>query len=558
MAGGKISPRQKMINMMYLVLLALLAMNVSKEILDAFENLKAKLHNSYVQANDNASEFVQSMKDEIEDEVQNQGKNDNVGLIDTLDLITTKSNALIGKINEHMVKMDEIAQYDPVTGEYAAKDQTELNYQYWMGQNDLANDRRGSGEANKLRGDIEGYYAELTTIWNEIVASDSAKIEPRKLEDQRSQDGQNKPWELFTFDGPVVANLAFLEALKVDVLEEQKELLDLLNNRLGVATFKADKVVAVDAPTATIVPAGLQFQTKLFVSMSSSQITPKFIAGNSGTIKVEEGGNSAILTIGASGGVIPKGKNEGVQSYTASIQVPKATGGFEILPVEGKFTVRKPEIVVTSAAIQNLYYACGNDVNIDVPALGDLYSPRVTGSSAEVIQSQKSKQKFRIIPTGRKCVVSVSSFTNGQTLKIGDINYNVIQPPKPTIDMAVNNKRVSGATPVPKTSRVQIRLIPDADFKAGLPADARYGISGITVAAALSLGPPTTVNTINSNGRDATQPIQVALGTRVRQARPGTKVFIRIEEIYRKNFQGKTIPDKRFTEVERTLSIIVK
>jgi hypothetical protein len=36
MAGGKISPRQKMINMMYLVLTALLALNVSKEVLNSF------------------------------------------------------------------------------------------------------------------------------------------------------------------------------------------------------------------------------------------------------------------------------------------------------------------------------------------------------------------------------------------------------------------------------------------------------------------------------------------------------------------------------------------
>ena len=36
MAGGKESPRQKMIGMMYLVLTAMLALNVSKSILDAF------------------------------------------------------------------------------------------------------------------------------------------------------------------------------------------------------------------------------------------------------------------------------------------------------------------------------------------------------------------------------------------------------------------------------------------------------------------------------------------------------------------------------------------
>ena len=58
MAGGKLSPRQKMINMMYLVLTALLALNVTKEVINAFvtinesvvlsnENIDKKNQNTY-------------------------------------------------------------------------------------------------------------------------------------------------------------------------------------------------------------------------------------------------------------------------------------------------------------------------------------------------------------------------------------------------------------------------------------------------------------------------------------------------------------------------------
>ena len=46
MAGGKVSARQKMINMMYLVLTALLALNVSKEIIKAFNLIENSLDNS--------------------------------------------------------------------------------------------------------------------------------------------------------------------------------------------------------------------------------------------------------------------------------------------------------------------------------------------------------------------------------------------------------------------------------------------------------------------------------------------------------------------------------
>ena len=49
MGGGKETPRQKMIGLMYLVLMALLAMNVSKEIINAFVTLNNKLESSIEQ-----------------------------------------------------------------------------------------------------------------------------------------------------------------------------------------------------------------------------------------------------------------------------------------------------------------------------------------------------------------------------------------------------------------------------------------------------------------------------------------------------------------------------
>ena len=46
MAGGKLSPRQKMINLMYLVFIAMLALNMSKEVLTAFGNFNDKFDES--------------------------------------------------------------------------------------------------------------------------------------------------------------------------------------------------------------------------------------------------------------------------------------------------------------------------------------------------------------------------------------------------------------------------------------------------------------------------------------------------------------------------------
>jgi len=551
-----------MINMMYLVLLALLALNVSAEILDAFENIRTKLEESASEARSSNVDFMDRMKAEIDEEIANEGKRDNEKLKDTLTQISAQTSELIGLIDRHIAYLtDSIIGIDPETGKLVNKGETERNIQYWMGRGKQQedNDRHGAGEALELRQKINAYNQYIADMYNSQVKDPSARLTPVVLDKvEGGLDGQEKTWERYTFEGPAVANLATLEALKLDVYESEKGLLNLLNERLGVATFKADSVIALQAPVSTIVPAGLQFQTRLFVAMTSSQMKPKYSA-SSGSIDVDASGSFATLTIPASGSVIPNGRSEGKQSYTATIQVPKATGGFETLQVPGEFTVRKPEIVVTSAAVQILYQNCGNDVNIDVPALGDLYNPRVSASSAEVIQSSQSKKTFRIVPTGRSTTVSVSSVTNGQTIKIGDIQYKVIRPPKPTIRMLVNGKLYNGASMVPKASRVQVGLDPDDDFKSALPNDAKYGITSIDVLAQLSLGPPTKVNSVRGTNDAVNSPVTVSLGTQVRQsARPGTKVYVRVNEIFRVNFQNKRIPDSRFSETERMLSLVVR
>ncbi|MEO0895274.1 MAG: hypothetical protein AAFY71_02565 [Bacteroidota bacterium] len=563
MAGGQLSPRQKMINMMYLVLLALLAMNVSAEILDAFEQIKEKLNSSAVSNLASNSSQKDRMLAAIEEEIGKE-KFDNKGLTDTITDITSKTNELLALLAKHEEALTEIAGVDEETGKLENKGETEKNYQYWMGvgAEESQNGGRGAGEAFDLRNQLNGYVDYLVGVYNSVIPDSQANRRLNADEEylakdpEETLDGAKKTWENYTFHGPVVANLALMEAMKLDILKKEKQTLDLLNTRLGVNTFEVDSVIGDFAAVSEIVPAGLQYEAKLYVTMASSAVVPQFSSG-SGSIKQE--GPIGRLTIPARGSVIPKGKNEAKQAWSATIRVPKASGGFENIPVKGEFTVRKPEIVVTSAAVQLLYRACANEVNIDVPALGDNYNPQITASNAQVTTSKGSKKLVRIVPGGgRQAVVKVSSLTNGQTVQIGNINYRVVEPPKPAVNMAVNGKIYNGASMVPKTSRVQVRLEPDADFKAALPKDARYGIGGIEVLAQLSLGPPAKVNTIRGQSDAVTKPVNVSLGTQVRQSRPGTKVYVRLNDIYRLNYQGKRIVDKRFNEVERTLSLVVK
>lgn len=556
-----------MINMMYLVLTALLALNVSAEILEAFASLRLSLGNSAISFAEKNKDTNESIKAKVNEEIAANNKK-NEKLLQWVSDIETETNKVVNYIGEVVKKLEVLGDMDPATGEILKKDQTELNYQYWMGAGSAseANSGRGSGEAKKLRETLNGY-----TAWANKFISDrdsSAKVREEFHWGEIAVDpegdknipvtnhSKHHKWEYFTFHGkPVIADLAMMEKFKLDVQEVHSELLTYVKTKLGAVTFKIDSLIAVDAPVSRVVAAGMKFETKLFVAMSSSEIKPEFGSG-SGSISVDPGGNSATMSFTAPGG-FAKDQNSKEATYHAVIKVPKADGTFEELKVEGKYQVRKPEVVITSASVQNLYYNCGNTINVDVPALGEFYNPKFTASSATVLPSQSDKRKVTIVPTGKTCVLGVSSLTNGQNIKIDDITYKVIKPPRPNLNIYVNGKEYNGATPIPGKSSCKLVVDPDNDFKNALPKDARYMVTGIDLLSQRSLGAPTKVATFNGNGKDAVAGIPMDLGNSLKSDPPGTKIYFKVDKVYRLNFQNAKV-EEAFTDRDLYIGAVIK
>lgn len=553
MAGGNLSPRQKMINMMYLVLTALLALNVSAEILDAFRSLRDSLHESAETFGVKNKDTQSNIKAKIKEETD-QGNHKNEYLIAVTESVEKEANGLIGKINERIKVLEGYAGLDAETGEMANMKETEANYQFWMGAGgDGANGGRGQGEAIKMKEELNGFidWANKFVLDNDSTKNSDLAKNPFK---HLCEDEGGQVWEYHTFHGkPVVADLAMMEKFKLDVQEVHSDLLGFVKAKLGAVTFKIDSLIAVDAPVSRVVAAGMKFETKLFVAMSSSEIKPEFLGSG---VTTDKGGNSATMTFTAPGG-FAKGQTEKEAAYHAVIKVPKADGSIAELKVEGKYTIRKPEVVITSASVQNLYANCGNTINVDCPALGEFYSPRFTATEAQVLPSTTDKRVITIVPTGKTCVLGVSSLTNGQTIKIDDIKYKVIKPPRPEIVLDVLGKEYNGASPIPAKADCKVKIRPDNDFRNALPKDARYVIDVVDLLSARSLGAPAKVGSFSGNGKDAVAGIPVPLGNSLKQDPPGTKIFFKIGNVYRMNFQNKRI-EEQFGDRDLYIGAIIK
>jgi gliding motility-associated protein GldM len=537
-----------MINMMYLVLTALLALNVSAEILQAFDSLRNSLKDTaqtQAQLNGELSENILAA-------IANQEKSKIMiysYMKPVVSDINTQSEEAVQFLNGLIAELEKIGDKDEATGELRHKDETNANYAFWLG-NDQANDGRGNGKAIELREKLNAYINWANQIYAQQSPTKEAQyfkplvVEPMDDPNVTNTESKGKSWEYFSFhDKPVVADLAMIEKYKMDIRGVQAGLLNLMKSRINEGDYPIDSLVAMDAPMAEVVTAGMQFQTRLGVGAMSSAVRPEFLGHG---IKVDPNGSTAMMTIPANASNIPQGKSEGIQHYTASIKVPKLDGTFTTLNVKGQFKVRRPEVVVRSKALQLLYKDCGNTVDVDVPALGDNYNPDFSRSKGgAILKSSNSKKEITIVPNSPKFKLSVYSQTNGQNVEIDDLDYNVVRPPLPRLALfKEGNQEINGLNGVSKRSTVYVKLIPDSEFARTLPRDARYKAKKITLLLDDGLGPPKEVGSVDASDINSQKGTKINLYQgAMRQAYDGTKAYLEVEGVQRVNFQGKAIDE---------------
>ena len=557
MATGNVSNRQRMINMMYLVLLALLALNVSADVLDAFAELRDRLALSAENAEEMSADFAASMAAAIDNEVSQLDKTNNLGLKDTLALVRSRTTHMIRLISKEANHLHEMARWDEEEQRYLRADETELNFQYLMGSNEMAANGRGNGAALRLRDSLDAYARFIADLYNGQVLQEEEKIEPDLTQNPpKHADEPAKSWERHTFEGPVAANLATLESLKMDLYRQEQKLLELLNGRLGANTYVADSLIAINMPVTEVVTAGLPFQTRMTVALTSRFFQPSFSSG-SGRVELTDGGNAALLNILADGSRIPEGKEEAIQRYSAMIELPTRTG-VEQVPVQGSFKVRRPEVVVTSEAVQVLYRNCANTLRIDVPSLGEVYDPVVTATGGDVRESATAKRRFLVTPNARRCKINVATRSQGKVVPLRDMAYKVIEPPAPGIEMMVNGRAYNGLAAIPRSSRLQLSIKPDRSFFESFPKDARYRVRAAKIMLKDGLQPPRVVGTVSLSNEDLSRGANLRLPSEVRQARPGAMLYVQLDEIERINYRGQAEKDERFPESLRTFAFSLR
>ncbi|OAD45244.1 type IX secretion system motor protein PorM/GldM [Polaribacter atrinae] len=290
MAGGKVSARQKMINLMYLVFIAMLAMNMSKEVLSAFGFMNEKLiennisttaknneayANLATKASEQAAKFEELNKDAIK--------------------IKGYSSEFYTYIEELKSKMS--AEIEDKS-DYEAMDKTTfLDEYFFKGENFTA-------EGEEFLAKINGYRTDVLNVLGEKSKFVPVLAKRFSTEDEVNRDGKTIKWLDYRYKGfPLVASLTNLTQMQADIKNTESDIVsDLLggkmeealslNNYKGIvaldknAYFAGEKVtgkIVLGRYDATMIPDNVTLNGKDYKNIQSGQVIIDMPAGNVGS-----------------------------------------------------------------------------------------------------------------------------------------------------------------------------------------------------------------------------------------------------------------------------------
>lgn len=546
MAGGKETGRQKMVGMMYLVLTALLALNVSSTVIDKF----VFLNDSLVRANNETEERNIAILENIKTTVDDTGNRaEDVKVVTVSEELRAETARVMNELNEIKKTMIEITggYEDGHSAEYVGDAKNLLGKTDYdkVGHHMMPVEEGGTGQGAELKALLNGYsefvkekLATLGADENELDAYKPIALDAD--EDPIYKNDPNQKGKAFAYlafeSSPTPAGLATVSEFQSRILGYETRSLDFLSSKVGAGDLKFDVIVPMVKPESKYVAAGTKYTAQMFIAASSSGVTPT-MTYNGNEIPVNSSGQGRVeFTANAS-----TFDKDGLarKTYEAAITVTLPGGRDTTFLDEVEYFVVKPTIQIQSQSVNALYLNCGNNLDVQVPQLGPSYNPSFSAKNGRTYNGA-DKGQVTIVPTSLKEVVlSVSS--NGNL--IGVREFGVRKIPAPSIVLYTDQGPVDMKTGIPaKAPRIYLKAEPDESFQQFLPEDAKFRVAEAQITL-VSGGLGRGSITVGENAN---------LSQLTSRARKGDQLVIEIKKVQRQNFR-KEVED--FGNFERFKNI---
>lgn len=402
MAGHKETPRQRMIGILYLVLLGLVALNVSDSVLEAFKNIG----NSLVTSTQNTQTGIDNMFLSFRETKMKENPERAQPLLTKAE----QAQALVATLTS---KLTEYNQLLTAKGGGINEETGDIKFR---GSTDIAFRLMVQGDNGKhLRELINSTAAELKKLTNNEVNFSLA------AEDPAPRGGVKKTWEQVNFgDGiPLTAAVTALDKIAADAKNAESAVVKHIFGKMDQAVVNLDKFAAVAvAPTSYLI-AGQPYTAKVFLTAYDSKSSPQ-ISVNGSSIPVSDGQGTYTLNPGV-----------GTHTWRGSIRVQQTDGSVKTYETDPMtFQVSKPSAVVSPDAMNVLYIGVDNPISISAPGV-PVESLKVAGSGVNLTSKGDAKYVARVSSPG-DVSLNVTATVDGKTQSLGTSKFRVKRIPKPT------------------------------------------------------------------------------------------------------------------------------
>ena len=410
-----VSPRQKMINLMYVVLMAMLALNVSNEVLNGFlivgESIGRTTENSMKDNMTIYKAFEEQMK------------------------------ANPQKVKEWYEKAMQVKQMSDSLYNFAAELKLAIAHEAdgkdgdpnnLKGQEDLEASNqvmlapgRGKGEALKLA--IDSYRERILkmipdTAKQRSIASDLTTEVPRKAR----LEGKN--WQEAQFEAmPAIAAVTILSKLQGDVRNAEKEVLHTLVQNIDVKDIRVNLLEAFVIPNSQTIVRGDKFTAKIVMAAVDTTQVPEIYIGNQ---KVNLNNNVYERICTATG------------DFTLAGYIETVNGNGDKLrrDFEQKYTVVDPSATVSADLMNMLYAGYSNPISVSVPGV-PLNKIQATMTNGTLTPTGPGKYIARPAKIGQDAVITVTSTNTGHPQQMGQFTFRVRRLPDPTPFIAMADEK---------------------------------------------------------------------------------------------------------------------
>jgi len=452
MASGKLSNRQKMINLMYLVFISMIAMQMSKEVLSAFGYMNEKLSANNISTEAKNQSILSNLATKASEQPEKYK---------ALHDIASSVNNISNEYNLYLEnKKNELLEGKEDKTDYETMDQMDIvDSHFFVGDGYTTEGQEFLDKINGYRNDVIGLIGEnspLTEGINKRFDTSDKKIDEISLE----------PWLQNRYQGfPLISTITNLTAIQTDIRNTQADIFNTLlggqlESDVSMTTYEA---IVISEKSAYF--QGENFKGKIVLGKVDDKLKPTRVEVNGREISNENLQAGQVLLDFPAGSVGEK-DIKGVFVFTEKgeeIPIP-ITSSYAVIP--------KPNSAVISADKMNVVYrGVANPMTISIPGVPD----NLVKASASGLNPVSGSGKYTMTPgSGREVTINVTgTLSDGQTVRSSQ-KFRIKDIPAPLGAV----RKETGYVKMPKTTLDRVTVsaeLPDFDF------DLRLATSGFTI-----------------------------------------------------------------------------